>query len=72
MEAKSQKKKKKGENPRQIGCDVWRIMFPGRLLTFFDERDLLMLKELYFFIFFPSVDRVGGLANGCNCNSQSV
>lgn len=45
-------------------------MLPGRLLTVFEEKDLPMLKEL----FFPpdSVDRVGGLANGCNCNSQSV
>lgn len=58
------------KNLKGISCDLWRIILPGRLLTFFEEKDLLMLKELFFFP--HSVDRVRDLANGCNCNSQSV
>lgn len=62
--------KKTKKNPKGISSDLWQIMLPGRVLTFFEEKDLLMLKELEFF--FHSLYRVGGLANGCNCNRQSV
>lgn len=41
--------KKTKKNPKGISSDLWQIMLPGRVLTFFEEKDLLMLKELEFF-----------------------